>query len=367
MNQKHLAMKTKLLNRLLLTLLCAVFSTQVNAQSVGDTFFAANGIEYRISSISTKGISTVSAIEYDNDYTEAMRSVVIPSFVIHSGKSYNVTSIWTSAFAYNNLTSVVIGDNVTSIGDKAFSNNDLTFIIIDNAVKTIGDNAFEENALTNVTIGNSVTSIGDYAFHDNAIKTLFIGNAVESIGVAAFSNNDLTNITIPNSITIIREGTFYNNDLRSVTIPSSVTFIQNYAFDKNPNLLDITSESKTPEYLYSGVFSSKAKATLTIPAGSRLNYIDQNWIGFFSVVEDSSLSINDVTLSNQLSILTNANTLTVVSHAISIEQIEVYAITGAKVAFDTGNQITINSLNTGIYIAKIYTDNGIATKKFIKR
>ncbi|ALJ06046.1 hypothetical protein APS56_13300 [Pseudalgibacter alginicilyticus] len=187
-------MKTKLFYRLLLTVLCGIFTTQVNAQEVGDTFTANNGIEYQITFITDRGASKVKAIDYSGTST----SVDIPLIVSDDGNSYNVTAIGDEAFKQTHnegpLTSVTIGNAVTSIGNRAFQDNNFTSVDIPNSVISIGDYAFSYNNITSLTIGSGVTSIGERAFTSNDITSLTIPNSVTSIGRYAFVGNDLTEV-----------------------------------------------------------------------------------------------------------------------------------------------------------------------------
>jgi len=145
----------------------------------------------------------------------------------------NVTSISHSAFANNQLTSVVIGDSVTSIGANSFYNNQLTNVVIPSSVTSIAHSAFVNNQLTSILIPSSVTSIGASAFRDNQLTNVVIPDSVTNIDNEAFHTNQLTNVVIPNSITSISYGLFQNNQLTSVVIPDSVTSIEQYAFRHN--------------------------------------------------------------------------------------------------------------------------------------
>ena len=171
---------------------------------------------------------------------------------------YTVTSIGSSAFSYETLTSVTIPDSVTSIGDYAFYEcASLKDVTIPNSVTSIGVSAFGKcTSLTSVKMGNSVTSIGDYTFYNCtnltsitipdsvtnigdyafyeciSLTSVKIGNSVTSIGFVAFKDcASLTSVIIGNSVTSIGDWAFENcTSLKSVTIPSSVTKIDFEAF-----------------------------------------------------------------------------------------------------------------------------------------
>ncbi|ALJ06047.1 hypothetical protein APS56_13305 [Pseudalgibacter alginicilyticus] len=191
---------------------------------------------------------------------------------------------------------------------------------------------------------------------------------ITAIGERAFNTANLTSVVFPSSLTSIGESAFSYNDLTSITIPKSVTYIGEKAFDYN-DITNVISESENPARLENNTFYNNSLITLTIPTGTTQIYTDANWRNFKTIVENSTLSTQEIALSKQLYIITNTNTLTITSQSITIKQVEIYAITGAKVkvASGTNNQIAINHLNTGVYIANIYTNKGITSKKFIKR
>jgi hypothetical protein len=167
-------------------------------------------------------------------------AIVIPATVADSGTTYSVTTIGTSAFEFNALTSVIIPDSVTIIGDYAFSENALTSVIIPDSVTTIGGYAFISNALTSVIIPDSVTTIGGAAFFDNALTSVVIPDSVITIGDGAFYFNALTSVIIPDSVTTIGESAFYGNALTSAAFEGDFGTFDPAMFVNNPNLATIT-------------------------------------------------------------------------------------------------------------------------------
>ena len=98
-------------------------------------------------------------------YAGSSKDVVIPEMI----NGVAPTTIASSAFASNQLTSISIPDSVTSIGSSAFYSNKLTQIKLPANLKTIGDSAFRENWLNSINIPPSVTSIGKAAFVRNCV------------------------------------------------------------------------------------------------------------------------------------------------------------------------------------------------------
>ncbi|MGU8718593.1 leucine-rich repeat domain-containing protein [Clostridium perfringens] len=208
------------------------------------------------------------------------KDLKIPSCI--DGKK--VSSIGSSAFQANNLTSITIPDSVTEIGSSAFQTNNLTSVKIPNSVTHIGDCAFFHNNLTSITIPDSVTEIGAGAFSDNKLTSVTIPNSVTKIIYGTFDENNLTSVTIPNSVTEIGASAFYHNKLTSVTIPNSVTKIGLSSFQSN-NLTSVTIPDSVTE-IGLNAFHHNQLTSVTIP-----NSVTEIGAGAFSDNKLTSVTI----------------------------------------------------------------------------
>lgn len=162
-----------------------------------------------------------------------------------------VTTIGAGAYAYTNLTEVVIPDSVTIIENDAFRNcSSLTSVTLGDNVTTIGERAFYGcTAITSIEIPSKVTSIGTSAF--SACSKLSTFDMTDS-GITTipssmlYSCPALTAITIRSGITKINDSAFSScSGLVSVTIPSTVTTISSSVFSGCTALSSIVLEGAT--------------------------------------------------------------------------------------------------------------------------
>ena len=138
---------------------------------------------------------------------------------------------------------VVIPRSANVIYGNVFQGKGITSVDFSKAknLTTIFTSSFNDNEITSLTIPNSVTIIGRFAFDNNKITSLKMSTGIKQIRGQAFGNNQLTNLDLSNAtkLTMIAEDAFSYNDLTSVTIPNSVTIIGSNAFYNNPNLTSI--------------------------------------------------------------------------------------------------------------------------------
>ncbi len=242
----------------------------------------------------------------------------------------SVTTLGSSCFYNNSITSVHLPANLVSVGGTAFRSNKLTSIELPEGLKTIGGSAFRGNQLTSVTIPDSVTSIGTGAFVTNKMtgqdgifyarvadgttgkgkwdystivsygggvsdSTVVIpatkeGVTLKTIKSNAFLDSKVTEVTFPDisetpNLTI-EAGAFY----RSGTTTSNSYIKNSFAYKVNKGTVDysVVTDYTGPSAGVNGVVTFPALG----PDGSPLKNIqaDLTWRSFTTVVIPSSVT-----------------------------------------------------------------------------
>jgi len=140
------------------------------------------------------------------DYSINLGEVTITDYYDHEANNNSNPACTREVIIPNDIG----GTAVTSIGSSAFLNNQLTSVTIPNSVTSIGNNAFANNQLTSATIPNSVTSIGGSAFNANMLETVTLSSNLSGLTSGTiFTNNKIQEIQIPDSITLIDTYTFF--------------------------------------------------------------------------------------------------------------------------------------------------------------
>jgi len=228
-----------------------------------------NGIYYNFSG--SKAIVTYR----DSQYRSYSGSVTIPESVSYNGKTYNVTGISGSAFAYcYDLSSISIPNSVTSIGERAFNCcSSLLLAIIPSSVTEIGERAFEGcESLTTAAIPDGVKTISNRTFFGcTNLTSLTIGNGVTSIGMSAFAGCRLTSLVFPNSVTSIGAFAFANcSDITSVTFPNSLKSIGSQAFEGCAKLTSLTIPNSVNSIAYDAFFGCNGLTSFVIDKGNTM-------------------------------------------------------------------------------------------------
>jgi len=323
-----------------------------------------------------------------------------------------ITSIGNGTFAQcTNLSELNIPGSVKSIGVGAFQNcTGLTNINFGEGIKLIDDGAFYGcHKLTNLIIPNSVTKIGTAAFYDCwNLANLTLGNSVDSIMDVAFNSCGVKVINCLNNKPPKITNPFQNTAVTDVYVPN-VTALA--AYKANPDWIGYFPGNIMK------IFPTNITYSVTVPVGTNACYIAgtmNNWIqqtmtkidathfnlniptatindtykycsgpiwayeeldANNNVISNRSYSSNDV-VAKWKSVYSdvktvNSDNIKLISGKSFIRaefdgnaNIEVYNLSGLLMKqANATNTISIDNLNTGLYIVKI---NGTAYKVVVE-
>ena len=249
--------------------------------------------------------------------------------------------------------------------------------VVANTTKYSGSITIPKTVISNGVTYN-VTTIGSFAFNDCFdLTSVSIPNSITIIGYSAFYTClKLTSIDIPNSVTDIGAFSFSGCfALVSVSIASSVNWIGSGAFNTS-SIKSIRCAVKTPVVINPNVFAGldKSTCTLTVPVGSVAAYQNADvWKEFTTINSDATLSNISFESKNSALIYPNPfnNEFFLELGTADNAKIEVFENTG-KILIQKSvnkiiNSIDTSSLKTGIYFVKVNSDEGVVTKKVIKK
>lgn len=268
---------------------------------------------------------------------------------------------------------LVIPNSVSSIGVSAFEgcSGFTGTLTIPNSIEVITHDLFNScTGFTGLNIPNSVTDIKEFAFY----------------GCAGLAGN----LTIPNSVVNIKSKAFKNcvNLTGSLTIGSSVGSIESEAFKNCGFTGEVTIRALTPPRLIDSgesQFDGVPATTLKVlfPSGAAYNASD--WTNHFTNIDENrTLVIDDlvydVKTNNKFEVVAHANGSSAtggVTIPATIESI------GANAISDCPNLIVVNMKPvtpptlegdefeydfrgvSGMFIIRVETDNGVATKRVV--
>ena len=347
---------------------------------------------------------------------DSLTSITIPNSIINWGDYVfdgcggltsviiedGVTSIGQSAFIIcQNLTSITIPNSVTSIGESAFSIcESLMSIILPDSLTSIASSTFAGcKSLTSITIPSIVTTIEHHAFYRSGLTSINIPNSVTNIETNAFTRCDsLTSVVIGNSVTTIEYYAFYNcSNLSSVIVYAVIPpilvaapYSGGRAFDGVPNTIPIyipcgTYNDYRTGWSYFSNFIEPARDTnfysATFQQGE--TYSDSNFTNLTQAGRYCTTLQNDNGCDSVvcLDLTYETGIEEIMNYELQVTSYEIYDILGRKhVTRHCGldpqspvmNEILkqvqndVLYLANGIYMLKLYTNQGIITKKVIK-
>ncbi|MFV0539777.1 MAG: leucine-rich repeat domain-containing protein [Aestuariibaculum sp.] len=345
--------------------LLLLFCTLSTYFCLSQTTFTDSGSGITFNVTSTSAPYTVEVGDNKTSFTGS--AVNIPASVIYSGTTYAVTSFINGAFANNtNVTSAVIPNSITAIANGAFNNcTNLSSVTIPEGVTTIGNASFQKTALISITLPSTLTSIGNNTFKQSGLTSIVFPDSVTSIGNSAFNGcASLASVTFGENISSIGASSFAGTAISSIVIPASMSSIGGYAFNGCTNLANVTAEAVAPISIPLTVFNG-VTATLHVPEGSQTAYESANGWNALTV-----MSANGLEKTVQFNLYPNpVNDVLNVSldNPTALKAITIYNILGKTVLHSKEAQISVSSLQAGVYILKMETLEGSATKRFIKR
>ena len=169
-----------------------------------------------------------------------MKSINIPQ---------NITKIGAKAFAYTNLTSVVVPEAVRELGNSLFCGcTELATVQLPSHITSIPSACFYNCiSLKEMPISKNVTSIGDGAFSQTSFTRVEVPSHVTELGMSAFRGcPNLEYVKINGKIKILDNYLFQDcTNLREVVFPESVTQIYGYVFKNCGSLEKINLDNIT--------------------------------------------------------------------------------------------------------------------------
>lgn len=256
----------------------------------------------------------------------------------------------------------------------------LTSLKIPESVTAIRRNAFWWMGISTLDIPQSVTVIEESVFSSCAnLKTIILPDAVTEVSAYLFSKCEkLESVTLSSQTTKIGEYAFNScRALKKITLPATVSTINTYSFDVCTALEEIYAYNPVPvsisdpTWAFYGV-GVLVSCTVYVPKGSRLAYAsERSWAKIGQIIEMSGLSIEDNIGESKISIFPNPiiNEFSV-SNIEGTSQVNIINMNGkivhsAKVV--EGEFVSIESLNPGIYIVEIISENKTIQQKIIKK
>ncbi len=309
--------------------------------SQGFADFNDNGIFYKI--IDDKNAAVCSDYRHsypeDNPGISYSGHIVIPPYATFDGVEYNITSIYSHAFANCQNLEVELPKTIEQIGDYAFYNCGDLKINIPASILRIKDSAFynsiiipaETHYFSNIELidnwglngfnGHSIIlgpflwQIGSYAFYNSDIVNLeFMDNPDFScdidLNVHSFAFTTIKKIRLPERRLNVSNETFYDcPNLESIIFPNTdyighifdfqtVAPIEgrytksNYLITKCPELKEVVVLCPTPPQFYwvgyhktdVPILDDYSNCVLKVPAGSEDAYrADPVWGKFLSI------------------------------------------------------------------------------------
>lgn len=253
-------------------------SAFANAEIKGDLFFpkllSVGNYAFSGNIISSVRFSVVEEIGKRAFYPRNVNEVFDAAIKsIYFGNA--LRRIGAEAFAYSQLSSVVLPKTLAVIDSKAFCGSKIASVTIPEEICTLGEGAFAD--CLNLTVVNYNTSIDipNSLFSNCAdLGEINFGGSFKSVGAKAFSGcASLNEVELPASVTLIGESAFSEcSSLSQITAPSIVEIDKNAFY--HSGLASI--EFNNIKTIYTAAFYECGSLESVILNGNSLTLIGSN-------------------------------------------------------------------------------------------
>lgn len=308
---------------------------------------------------------------YSNGYLLKMRKFnqgllientkFVNNTIVNMGLVY-VQSDSTNGYIFTRWANVLVADNDINVAALDIYRSDLNN---GNTLDVVINNSTFVNNDYNSTHGNSIVASGNGSVNLYVNNTIFWQNTVN--GTAAtrdISNGSEVNydVFIRNSIANVSSnaGTNGTFSVTNVTILDPATYNLNLDTEYKPtSVSNYIVDQGDNAYYDEALFGD-----LDLSGNDRIfnTTIDLGAYEYNTALSSSSFSTNEFKLYPN-----PATNFFTVKAKEAIQKVEVYNLMGAKVMETNQNQVNISSLNAGIYLVKVYSENRVGVQKIIKK
>lgn len=336
-------------------------STWIENLSIKNCSFKNNySNDYLIKGIGLKENFKLYNVSFTNNVSVG-QSIIL----LHTDRFNNIYAEFSNVlFADNETKFSVI--NAYRIPDGSFTNYRALDLIITNS-SFINNNVVNVN---NTSYGQAIIMGSDNTLaHLEINNSIFFGNTLNG----SYADRDISygtqgnhyELLINNSVTQITN----NGGASGAFSAPSFTNVQ----DLDPNIvsLNLSADYKptsSSSYIIdqgdNSYYDVALFGDLDLSGNDRIlnSTIDLGVYEYNTTLSSSSFSTKDFRLYPNP--VTNFFT---VEAKEAIQKVEVYNLMGAKVMDSNQTQVNISSLNAGIYVVKIYSENGLGVQKIIKK
>lgn len=318
-------------------------------------------------------------------YSIRVNDNALTSLNVANGINSSISASQFNATNNPNLTCVTVDDvtysttNWTNIDSQtSFSTNcnPCTVTIPDANFKAylVGNTAINTNGDTEIQCTEASVFTGQINVNNLNISDLTgIEAFINLTELLCRNNSGLTNVDVSNNTQLTLLG-LNNNNLTSLDVSNNSLLTELYCANNQLTSLNLANGNNGSLVQMDACCNSNGTTMNTldcIQIDSGFTPPSSGWQKETTTSYSdncASLSINDFTIQN-ISIYPNpvSNTLNIQLED-TLEKVEVYSILGAKVMEHKNSSIHVSKLASGMYLLKVYTEEGkVGVKRFIKQ